>query len=63
MRDPEEKQVHSQIEPESHGTRYAGQQLPTEAARHLKAAADAVDELRKSLTRELSRRGRGDPSP
>jgi hypothetical protein len=63
MREPEQKPVHSQVEPENHQNhpaRYAAQQLPQDAARHLKAAADAVDDLRKSLTRELNRRERGD---
>ncbi len=62
MREPEQKPVHPQIEPESHRARYAPQQLPQDAARHLRAAAAAVDDLRKSLARELSRRERGERS-
>jgi hypothetical protein len=59
MREPEDTSVHSRVEPESDTTRYAAQHLPQDAARHLRAAADAVDDLRKSLARELSRRERG----
>lgn len=62
MREPEQKSVHSQVEPDSQTTRHAAQHLPQDAARHLRAAADAVDDLRKSLARELSRRERGDRS-
>lgn len=62
MREPEQKPVDSQVDPESRRARYASQQPPQEAARHLKAAAAAVDDLRKSLARELSRRERGERS-
>jgi hypothetical protein len=59
MREPEQNPVASQVEPDSRTQRDGAQHLPQEAARHLRAAADAVDDLRKSLARELSRRERG----